>query len=429
MPRSRVILIGIFGLLALFFALLFLGIIPGLQEDAKSKTPLTFWGVFDSKDVIDSVSASVPGYTITYRQFSPQTYESELLNALAAGNGPDVFMFHNSWLPKHADKIAPVTARDLSIGSLRDYFPTVVEQDFAPDRQTIYALPLYMDTLALLYNRDIFDTKGVPLPPKNWSEFLATIPKLREIDSTGRITKAAAAIGGSGKSINRASDLLSEIMLQAGVSMTSNDYGRATFSTNGLQPLLFYTQFANSASEAYTWSDAFGNSIDSFADGSTAMMFNYSYQIPILLQKNPFLSIGVAPFPQPAGAEANPVNFANYWGVAVASQTRVPTEAWQFILKLTTDESIAGTYANATGRLPALKSLISARLNDPIWGVFANAALSARSWPQIDNNAVDQIFSNLIENVITGKSDAARALQEAERSVTSLMERQRSTTF
>ena len=35
------------------------------------------------------------------------SYENDLRDALAAGNGPDVFLIHNSWLTKHQDKLSP----------------------------------------------------------------------------------------------------------------------------------------------------------------------------------------------------------------------------------------------------------------------------------------------------------------------------------
>ena len=424
MPRSRIIIIGAAGLVILFLALLFLGVIPGLKKSDPAKTAikLNFWGVFESKEIIDEILKSVPGYEVVYREFDPQTYEAELVNALAAGRGPDIFMIHSSWLPKHADKLSPIATSQLQIGRLRDLFPTVVEQDFAPDGGLVYALPLYIDTLAMLYNQTIFDSEGIALTPKNWEEFQNLIPRLRELGSDGRLIKAAAAIGGSAKSVSRAADLLSVLMLQAGVPMVAPDFSRADFSEAGRTPLEFYTHFANPASEFYTWHDAFLNSLDSFAQEKTAIIFNYSSQVPVLQDKNPFLEIGVAPLPQPKGAERE-VNYASYWGLAVANKFSNPLGAWNFIWALTINEKQAGVYGEKTGRLPALRTLLGQKLNDPILGVFARQALSARSWPQIDNLAIEAAFSKMIEDAVSGRLPLRETLQEAERTITALMER------
>src|SRR3989344_2389978 len=421
MPKSRVIIIGVAGLIVVFFLLLFTGIIPGLRPPStdKTKVKLNFWGVFDSPEAMNSILEEIPGFEVSYRSLNPETYESDLISALASGRGPDVFMVHSSWLPKHSDKLAPANADQISLESLRSLYPTVVEQDFAPD-QFVYGLPLYLDTLVLFYNRDIFDSKGVAEPPKTWADFERLVTKLRELDSSGRIIKAAAAIGGSNKSVNRATDLLSVLMLQSGLPMVSADFERAVFAEDGGQSLSFYTKFANPVSTLYTWNDSLKNSLDNFSEEGVAMIFNYGYQTENLKAKNPFLKFGVAPLPQPQGA-AKTVNFANYWGIGVSNRFQNPRAAWNFILSLAADPKIVSRYAESMNRLPALRSLISELTDDPFWGVFGKQALSARSWPQIDSVEVDKIFSNMIEQVITGRSDINRALEEAESAVTRLM--------
>ena len=301
MPKTRIFILGLGGLIVLALILMLTGLIPGLKGPGGGKiqpVALNVWGVFMSPGTFAEIAANIPGFAPNYRELDPLTYEADLVNALAAGKGPDVFMIHSSWAPKHFEKLAPISVSQLGISSLRDLYPTVVEQDFAPDSGAVYALPLYLDTLALLYNKNIFDQKGVALPPATWTEFQELIPKLRETDSAGRIVRPAAAIGGSGKNINRAADLISLLMLQSGVNMTTSDFSKATFAEKGRNPLLFYTKFANPASEFYTWNDTQKNSLDSFASEETAIIFNYQYRLRALKEKNPFLEIGIAPMPQ-----------------------------------------------------------------------------------------------------------------------------------
>ena len=191
----------------MIFILIFAGVIPGLRPGAKQrlKADLEFWGVFDKSDiyqsVIDQFQNIHQGVSINYRQFDPQSYENELINALAAGQGPDIFMIHNSWLPKHYDKISPLPSEKLNIAVYGDQlFPKVVKTDFTAN-DVIYALPLSIDTLALIYNKDIFDQSGIALAPATWLEFQNIVPKLRILDNTGKISRAAAAIGGSEKAL------------------------------------------------------------------------------------------------------------------------------------------------------------------------------------------------------------------------------------
>lgn len=401
------------------------------------KVTLTMWGVFDDKDAIDALVKEFrnnkPNVTVNYVKISDDTksYEKQLIDALAAGSGPDIFMIQNTWLPKHQSKIAPLDSKRQTLlnfpyVTFRDSFPKVVSDDFVRDT-TIYASPLYLDTLAMFYNRDFFDRKGIAVVPSTWAEFDRIVPLLREINpSTNEIFKAAAAIGGSDASINRATDLLALLMMQRGTEFTDSDGKYAKFAGGsgsdnyGLQGLKYYTNFANSNSSFYTWNERFHYSIDSFAEGNTAIMFNYAYQIPVVKDKNAFLDFRIAPIPQQAGA-TQPINYANYLGLTVSKQSKNPNVAWDFITFATTNKASAGAYANITNKPPALLTLIDANLNNKDFGVFAKQALTARSWRQIDNSAIELIFSDMISSVVRGELTAEVALKKAEDMVTQLM--------
>lgn len=428
LSRSQLIIVGGAALLVLLIVALF--IFGGRGPLNPERAELTVWGIFDETAAFAAGNAAFaeqvrPNTQILYERRNEQTYEQDLIQALAAGEGPDIFMFHSTWLPKHFDKITPLAASAMGIAELRGLFPTVVEQDFAPDG-VIFALPLHIDTLALYWNKDYLDRKGVVFPPREWEEFRSVVPRLRELDAAGTIVKAAAAIGGSAKSINRATDLVSLLMLQAGVQMTDGSFGRATFAAPageqvpGLNALEFYTQFANPASRVFTWNDRQHYSVDSFAEGDTAMMFNYSYQTAILRAKNPFLAFDIAPMPQPGGV-SQPVNFANYWGFAVSKRSVKADLAWQYVRFLATDPASMRAYGEESGHPPALRTLISEVQADADLGVFARQALTARSWPQIDNVLVERSFSDMIEAVASGRLSAQKALKEAEDVITDAM--------
>lgn len=422
--RGKIIVIGAAALIIVGIVALF--ILGAKTEREELSGNLTFWGVFDSpkvmSDIISAYKTLHPKVNISYTTADSVRYERDLVDALAGPNPPDIVMFHNSWLPKHFNKVAPFAPEQFSVSNLRNLFPTIAEQDFAPDG-LVYALPLHIDTLAMFYNQDIFDNKGVALPPKTWKEFESVVVKIRETDKQGRVVKAAAALGGSNRSINRATDILNLMMLQAGAEMVDDNFQNAAFdSPSGLSAFTYYLKFANPLDSLYTWNDAMAYSLDSFAAGETAIMFNYAYQNAFLKEKSPFLKFRVAPMPQPEN-RVQDINYANYWGLAVSANSRNKAVAQDFIIFATADSQNAATYLNGTGRPPALRPLINQMLNHPELGVFARQALTARSWPQIDNAAVETIFSNMVASVLAGQLSAERALQEAASSVTDLMQR------
>ncbi len=426
LTRKQIIIVGLALIIVIGVVLLF--IYGSRERSIQYSGDLTFWGVFESPTAINAVIGAYralrPEVAVTYREVNPASYESELINALASGNAPDVIMFHNTWLPEHNNKIIPFGAETLNIDTYRQLFPTVAEQDFAPDG-LIYAFPLFIDTLATFYNQDIFDDAGIAVPPKTWGEFEALVPKLRRLDKLGRIQRSAAAIGGSTRSINRATDLLGLLMLQTGTEMTSSDFGRASFdSKEGLNAVNFYTKFANAISPVYTWTDSFPYSLDSFTEGNAAMIFNYAYQGPLLKEKNPFLNFRIIPMLQPDNRTQD-VNFANYWGLAVTATSKNKAAAQDFASLVTTDPAIAEQYLIASGRPPALRSLIAKYLNHPEIGIFARQALTARSWPQADSSEIEKILSEMIQSVLTSRLATQKALEEAAGKVTRLMEQVR----
>ena len=277
---------------------------------------LSVWGTDDEKafnDLITYYTQYDPAAKITYTQVDPADYENQLLRAFAAGNGPDVFEIGNRSLPKWQSTLAELPeayASQFGTLQLQNDFPSVVQSDFTvPATATttgVYALPLSIDTLAMVYNKDLFDSAGIATPPTTWDDFEADILKLRSENSTGQIVRAAAALGGSETSISEAPDILSLLMLQNGTQMVSGDLSAATFAgaetSAGLSAFNFYLQFANAVSPYYTWNDAMGDDVQSFINGNVAIIFGYHDTLNTIKAKSPFMNIGVAAIPQPGGS-------------------------------------------------------------------------------------------------------------------------------
>jgi multiple sugar transport system substrate-binding protein len=350
---------------------------------------------------------------------------------LAAGTGPDIVMVHNTWLPKHGDKLKALPDKIpglkeplLTVKDYKTNFVDVAFKDFVFNSQ-IYALPLYVDTLALFYNKDILNSAGISRPPQNWEEFNSDVEAITKLDRNGQIVQSGAAIG-TAKNINRSTDLLSALMIQTGVQMTDSDNKSATFSSSvnntpvGELALKYYTDFANPSVRTYTWNDAQHYSIDAFTEGKTAMMFNYSHEIGILKDQASRLNFGVAEMPQVSSTDKK--NYANYWGVGVTASSKFSNEAWKFVAYLASKEG-AQSYLSATLRPSARRDLIELQRNDLDLGVFAVQAISARSWYQVDSTAIESIFADMIDDVNFHRFSARDSIENAESRVNVLMQR------
>ncbi len=413
LTRNQIVIIGAGILVVVVIGSLFF--FGGSDTQKPPEVVLTFFGTSAERvmgNLINSYKSLRPNVKINYIQFPAANYERELINAIAAGRGPDIFEIGDTWLPKHGDKMMPASASQFPVTAL-DLFPQAVSQAFEANG-AVYALPLTLDTLALFYNKDIFDAQGIVFPPATWEEFQKIIPTLREMDGAGRITRPAAAIGGSEASVLHAIEILNLLFLQTGAPSIIEG-GEIRFGDKGLEALNFYLNFSNSLSAAYTWDERLGSSFDNFADGNVAMMFGFAEDLPFLKERAPFLNIGIAATPQVQKNQT--VSSARFAGMAVSRSSRASSWAWDFVIQAATNEALAEPVAIATGQSPALRSLIGARLGDKEKAVFARQALTARLWLEPDPTEVRQILSRAIKDVLSGKLSSRQALTQAEEGI------------
>jgi len=268
----------------------------------------------DFKDIINAYQEKHPTIKIEYRKIRFEDFEDELINALAEDRGPDIFSIPNTKVKEYKNKISPVppsvtvsklviketpikteryleleTKKMLSIGDLRNKFIDVVADDVVvrdeEKNEKMYGLPLFVDTLAMYYNKDLFNNAGIVEPPKYWDRnFQETVKDLSKQDAKGDIIQSGVALG-TADNIERASDILSILMMQNGTVIMS-DSGEVLIDqipagSNNYHPSLgalrFYTDFANPMKEVYCWNDDLDDSLKRFTEGNTAIMFGYSY--------------------------------------------------------------------------------------------------------------------------------------------------------
>jgi multiple sugar transport system substrate-binding protein len=427
-------------------------------QRASLPVTLNVWGVVDDFDVyrsaFDQYRALHPNVSFNYRRLRLEEYEAALLDALAEGRGPDVFMVHNTWTDEYLTKISSMPAqttaayrvqqgrnlvweaRTESSITLRQYrtdFADVVLADTIRNvnvspagqdpsiQERIVGMPVGVDTMALYYNKDLLNVAGVPTPPTHWGEFAEQVTRITRYDSDGNITQSAAGIG-TANNVERASDLLTVLMMQNGTEMADQD-GFPSFDQippalrnirevpPAYQAVEFYTDFANPDKETYTWSGNMPNSLDAFVQGQIAYFFGYAYHYDQIRSRAPRLNLGIAPMPQIEGNP--PKNIANYWYFAVSQRSGAQEVAWNFLNRLAEPE-LATPVLERAGRPAARKALLSGQLENERVGVFASQVLTAESWYRgRDPQAMEAAFANLINTVLEGSLPINRAVQFA----------------
>ncbi|MBU1136941.1 extracellular solute-binding protein, partial [Patescibacteria group bacterium] len=151
----------------------------------------------------------------------------------------------------------------------------------------------------------------------------------------------------------------------------------------------------------------------------TAAMFNYSYYIPTIRALAPYLNFGVAAMPQ-IGISSKSVNYANYWGMTVSRNSAQPDQSWQFVNWLASNKENAQMYLELTKKPAARRDLVLWQASDPDLGIFAEQALTAHSWYQVNNLSIEKILADMIESVVIGKATIKEAINKASNQITLL---------
>jgi multiple sugar transport system substrate-binding protein len=411
--------------------LLSAGCVGGGGGTAQSKQIiLNFWDPFENSQDLQPLFAAFqqkyPSVQIVYTKKDISTYSQDLLSGLASGNGPDIFSINNAWLPAYLDKTVPATSTLFSYKEYKDVFIDAAVNDFT-NNQKVYGVPLYADSLALYYNKDILGSAGIATPPKTWQELEQDVQIIKRADKTGYFTLSGLAAG-TNSNVNRSVDILYLMMLQKGLMPYSKDGSRPQFDQSaqvngnndypGLDGLNFYTSFADPRTTNYNWNSRSDYSIDAFANGRAAFLYSYSYTAATIKQKNPNLNFDVAQVPQP-DLNAPSVNFANYWGETVSKQSKNQVAAWT-LLKFMTSKDALDKFYSKNKQPSSRKDLISLQIQDPDIGVFANANLTAKSFYRPDQQILDNIFGNAIDGVILKGLDTRTVLTQAQAEASAL---------
>ncbi len=425
------------------------------QGLATTPVKLTIWRVFDDdktfQEIMSGYQALHPNVSFEYRELRVNEYEDDLLHAFASGEGPDIFSVHNTWIGEYESLIQPLpksltipysetrgtikketvyTLKEeptISQRALKADYVDVVAQDvirpYKPNAQAqpedrIFGLSLSVDTLALYYNKNLLNAAGIAEPPQTWTQFQEDVSKLTRISTGEDILQSGAAMGTS-RNVERATDIISLLMLQNGVRMV-DERGRAIFgqkSDSGLlagEAVRFYTDFGNPLKAVYTWNARQPDSFDAFINGNTGFFLGFSYHNALIRAANSKLNFAIAPVPQIEGGKT--VNLANYWVETVAKSSDAGDWAWDFVQFAASKDRVA-KYLAAARKPTALRGLINTQIEDETLSIFVGQSLTAQSWYKgKDAQVAEQAFLDLIDAYLSGE-DQERALQEAQNKV------------
>lgn len=410
---------------------------------------LTIWQPFDeAKDwqpLYQAYQRDHKNITFTFKYIDPANYETDLINALAAGTGPDIVSLPNTAIPQFQSVLVPMPdgffTGTTAVNGLTSQYPSAVATD-AIQGGKVYGIPFYIDTLALFSNTklksDIFnqyiaagkqvDSSLFFQEPADWTTVVAAVKLLAQHNGS-TLTRPGIALGTS-NNVPHLADITAALLLQQGVSMVTPDKKGAAFHLAdpnnptfypGTAVLNFLKGFTDPASDYYSWNANQPDAVQDFIDGKLPMLVDYQSDISYIKQRNPTLAFTTTPFPQIANA-TKIVDYANYQLQVVTNNSQHPDVAWDF---LHTALDNLGDYLYKTGRtaaasqVPATTTVYQRKnLTQP----FGFQVPTAQSWYKgKDPVAADTILTRMVDQVTTHGADPQSSLFQAGQALAQLL--------
>ncbi|WP_182659871.1 extracellular solute-binding protein [Streptomyces calidiresistens] len=368
---------------------------------------ITFWDTSNETEaplfnqLVAAFEREHPGIDVDYVNVPFFEAERRYLDAVGAGTAPDVLRADVGWT---ANMVAGDLLADLTGTPAEpdpgEFLETAVESVLFGD--AVYGVPQVTDTLALMYNRELFERAGLTRPPRYWSE----------VEEYG--LAVAGATDAEGIVLNTDGYFALPFLYGEDTDLIDPDARTITVAgpaaVRGLSAAASLVE--SGAAPVPPGEDAYGAMQGAFKRGDAAMMINGPWAVADLLDSSVFAggdNLGIAPVPAGSGGTAgSPTGGHN---LVVSAGTRSPDAAHLFVSFMTAAEQQEKA-ALELGLLPTRKAAYSdAVLADPVRNAFYFA--HTKAVPRVPLPEGSRMFADLQEvytDVLRGGTTPAEGL-------------------
>lgn len=379
---------------------------------------IEYWQyVFDTRvqamdQLIANFEAANPDITVRHTTFPYADYQTRVVAAKAAGQGPDVVQLFYGWVDQFVDGelLQPLDPEVFPTEEIEaEFFPIVTAMK---RNDQYYGLPTAVRSLALFYNKQLFEAAGLDPenPPQTNEELLAAAEALTQRDGGGNITTAGITLDMAGQDHHWWREVL---VRQFGGAPYSEDGNTVTYNDEaGQQALEFYTGLQTEHNVGLVGFMDEGQA--AFRAGLAGMTIDGTFRLGAFAD-TPF-EWGVTELP--ANAEGTRSNYASYFanGIGWSAQGEELEAAEKFLAYISSPEAM-DVWLEVVGELPARReaALTDENLADPIYGPFLAALDYAHTTRFVDEAGQRQVAIDMVNRVLLeGQSPADSLAQAAE---------------
>lgn len=386
---------------------------------------ITIWGSVPEeamRDLILSASETLKA-KVVYVKRDPETFQDDLVQALAAGEGPDLFLLNHEYFVQHANKIVTIPYENYPEDVFKESF--IDEAQILLTPEGIAGFPFIINPMVMYYNRDILNSAFLVNPPQYWDELFTITPQIIQTTESGSIIQSAVALG-TYDNISFIKDVITLIAMQSGNPLTGyNTDGElvSVFSTNGTldSALRFNNAFSSPTQTMYSWNTSLPNDFDMFVAGDLALYFGYASELNSIRQRNPNLNFDVALMPQTRGQNTR-MTHGNLSFLAISKVSpQIPTAF--AVGQLLSSPLYSKTLTDNLLLPPIHRENFATRpQEDSFLATFYNSALISRAWLDPNPVATDTLFRAMIQDSTSGRVRINEAVRRLDAGVKQLLD-------
>lgn len=389
--------------------------------DPKADVTLTWWTgqAGDPEQTLEGLARQFhtlhPNVTIKVSSGAPTTADllQKLTATFATDRYPDISYAYGAWMGRLAasGRALDLTATAKDPAVAWDEFPAPARLTATPDGRVI-GFPALVDVLSLVYNKTLFDQKGMAYPTADWTwnDFRAAAKKLT--DDSKQIIGTAAPVSGDEDSVWR----LWPQLWQGGGTISDAD-GKATFDTKaGFDALDLWRAMAVDDKSVYL--DQTGvKHVAMFASGKMGMVITGPWSLPDIMQGK--IDYGVTLLPGIDGDHQS-ISGPDIWAAFDHKDANRAHWTAEFLTWLTSAQ-IDPKWSLASGNLPLRSSeMKTAEFRDfvaryPGMDVMVDNLAKVKQARPTDSSYVtlSRNVGVAIAEVLQGRASAKQALTEA----------------
>lgn len=427
---------------------------------ASTETPtMTVWQSDFTPDSVEQALTAVGAKKVKFapKQLPATTFESHSVDTIAGDEAPDIWLIPDDWLEDHRNKlvelpnalVAPVKNQKDSPANLQEFFKQNYDgyiNDRLLTQNGAIAFPGPVKPLVLFVNKTLFSeayqrwNKANPTatsdaktatrkilnsPLTTWDDLTAAVKLITQKDDDN-ITIAGMALG-TANNVSNMTDIFALLDYQQGNDFV--DIAKQTALFNGFitgsdgntrypgrDALTFITEFANPASDVYTWNANMPNARKAFLDGKVAMLIDYPDFQNVIKQQPTKLQTDYMPIPQLL-VESKPVNVVRYYLIAATKAAASPDRAITLANGLAGKQVVGNLVRGVSGSFSPYKASLSNDKNTT--RMFTGARFVYKK----HHLEFDAIMNRMIDDVSVRGQAVDVVVNQAANDITALLQR------